>query len=48
MSLARLWREHGKTDEAARMLSGIYGWFTQGLQTRHLVTAKALLQEMNA
>jgi predicted ATPase len=43
MSLARLWREQGKRDEARALLSPIYGWFTEGFDTRDLKEAKALL-----
>ena len=46
MSLARLLRERGKTDEARTMLSQIYGWFTEGFDTADLKDAKALLDEL--
>jgi hypothetical protein len=45
MSLARLWGGQGRNEEAWRLLVDIYGWFTEGLQTRDLVAAKALLEE---
>ena len=45
MSLARLWQQQGKQDEACHMLSEIYGWFTQGFETKDLQEAKALLKE---
>jgi len=44
MSLARLWQQQGKTAEAHRMLSEIYGWFTEGFDTKDLQEAKALLE----
>jgi predicted ATPase len=47
MSLARLWRQQGKTTEAHQMLSEIYHWFTEGLDTKDLQEAKALLEELN-
>jgi len=31
MSMARLWRDQGKSDNARDLLSPIYGWFTEGL-----------------
>jgi class 3 adenylate cyclase/tetratricopeptide (TPR) repeat protein len=42
-SLARLWRDQGKCSEARDLLSPIYGWFTEGLDTPVLMEAKALL-----
>lgn len=42
MSLARLWRKQGKDAEAQELLSGIYGWFTEGFDTPDLINAKAL------
>jgi class 3 adenylate cyclase/predicted ATPase len=47
MSLARLWKEQGKKDEARQMLAEIYGWFTEGFDTADLQEAKALLEELN-
>jgi len=46
MSLARLWRKQGKSEDAIRLLSDTYGWFTEGFATRDLVTASALLNEL--
>ncbi len=43
MSLARLWRDQGKRDEARDLLAPVYGWFTEGFDTRDLKEAKALL-----
>jgi hypothetical protein len=43
MSLARLWQQQGKKEEARRMLAGIYGWFTEGFDTADLKEAKVLL-----
>ena len=45
-SLARLWRDQGKRDEAHDLLAPIYGWFTEGFDTRDLKEAKALLDEL--
>ena len=48
MSMARLWRDQGKRDEARELLAPVYGWFTEGFDTRDLKEAKALLDELNA
>ena len=47
MSLARLWQQQGKGAEAHHLLSEIYGWFTEGFDTKDLQEAKALLKELN-
>ena len=44
MSIARLWRDQGKRDEARELLAPVYGWFTEGFDTRDLKEAKALLE----
>jgi predicted ATPase len=46
-SLARLLAKHGLRDEARTMLAEIYGWFTEGFDTRDLKDAKALLDQLN-
>src|SRR5262249_23540277 len=46
MSLARLWGDQGKQDEARELLAPVYGWFTEGFDTRDLKEAKALLEEL--
>jgi predicted ATPase len=33
MSMARLWRDQGKRDEARDLLAPVYGWFTEGFDT---------------
>ncbi len=43
MSMARLWRDQGKRDEASDLLARVYGWFTEGFDTLDLKEAKALL-----
>jgi predicted ATPase len=45
-SMARLWREQGKRDEARELLAPVYGWFTEGFDTPDLKQAKALLDEL--
>jgi adenylate cyclase len=47
LSLGRLWREQGKHDEARALLAEIYGWFTEGFETRDLRAAKVLLDELS-
>ena len=46
MSLARLWRDQGKRDEARELLAPVYGRFTEGFDTVDLKEAKALLGEL--
>ena len=48
MSLARLWRDQGKVRQARELLAPVYGWFTEGFDTRDLKEAKALLEELAA
>jgi predicted ATPase len=48
MSLARLWRDQGKPQQARELLAPVYGWFTEGFDTRDLKEAKALLEELSA
>ena len=44
MSLARVWRDQGKVQQARELLAPVYGWFTEGFDTRDLKEAKALLE----
>jgi class 3 adenylate cyclase/predicted ATPase len=46
MSLARLWRDQGKVQQARELLAPVYGWFTEGFETHDLKEAKALLEEL--
>ena len=46
MSMTRLWRDQGKREEARELLAPVYGWFTEGFDTRDLKEAKALLDEL--
>jgi predicted ATPase len=46
MSLARLWCSQGKVQQARELLAPVYGWFTEGFDTRDLKEAKALLEEL--
>jgi class 3 adenylate cyclase len=47
-SMARLWRDQGKPQQARELLAPVYGWFTEGFDTRDLKEAKALLEELAA
>jgi predicted ATPase len=46
MSLASLWRDEGKVQQARELLAPIYGWFTEGFDTLDLKDAKALLDQL--
>jgi hypothetical protein len=46
MSMAQLWRDQGKRNEACELLAPIYGWFKEGFDTRDLKEAKDLLGEL--
>ena len=46
MGMARLWRDQGKVQQARELLAPVYGWFTEGFDTRDLKEAKALLNEL--
>jgi predicted ATPase len=48
MSMARLWRDQEKRDEARELLSPVYGWFTEGFDTLDLKEAKALLDDSSS
>jgi predicted ATPase len=48
MSMARLWRDQGKPQQARELLAPVYGWFTEGFDTLDLKEAKALLEELAA
>ena len=45
-SLARLWQQQGKRQEAHDLLAPVYHWFTEGFDTLDLKDAKALLEEL--
>ena len=48
MSMARLWCDQGKPQQARELLAPVYGWFTEGFDTRDLKEAKVLLKELVA
>jgi predicted ATPase len=41
-------REQGKPQQARELLAPVYGWFTEGFDTRDLKEAKALLRELGS
>ena len=48
VSMARLWCDQGKRQQAHDLLAPVYGWFTEGFDTLDLKQAKALLDELAA
>ena len=48
MSMARLWRDQGKREEARSLLAPVYAWFSEGYDTLDLKEAKALLDELSS
>jgi len=48
ISVAHLWRDQGKVAEARELLAPVYGWFTEGFETRDLKEARALLEQLDA
>jgi len=47
MSLSRLWQRRGRREEARQLLAEIYGWFTEGFDTKDLQEAKTLIEELS-
>ena len=45
-SLARLWQQQGRRQEARDLLAPVHDWFTEGFDIRDLKEAKALLDEL--
>jgi class 3 adenylate cyclase/predicted ATPase len=45
-SLARLWRDQGKPQQARDLLAPVYGWFTEGFDAPDLREARALLDAL--
>jgi predicted ATPase len=41
MSILRLWRDQGERQHARELLASVYGWFTEGCDTRDLKEVKA-------
>ena len=47
-SLARLWRDQGKVQQARELLAPVYGWFTEGFDTRDQKEVKGLFKDLAA
>jgi predicted ATPase len=45
-ALAELWLDQGKSPDAHALLAPVYGWFTEGFQTRDLIAARSLLDKL--
>ena len=45
-SMARLWQQQGKHQEAHDLLAPVYHWFTEGFDTADLQAARALLEAL--
>ena len=45
-SLAQLWSDQGKRDQARHLLAPIYAWFAEGFDTSDLKDARMLLDEL--
>ena len=48
VSLARLWRDQGRRDDARNLLAPVYGWFTEGFATPDLQAAGELLDMLRS
>ena len=48
MSMARLWRDQDKRQQARDLLAPIYSCFTEGFDTLDLKEAKVLLDDLRA
>ncbi|MGO9685077.1 MAG: hypothetical protein ACLPTZ_21300 [Beijerinckiaceae bacterium] len=48
ISMARLWHDQEKPQQARELLAPVYGWFTEGFDTLDLKEAKALLDDLHA
>jgi predicted ATPase len=46
MSMARLWLQKDRRDEARALLAPVYDWFTEGFDTADLTDAKTLLDQL--
>ena len=48
MSMARLWGDQGRRQQAHKLLAPVYGWFSEGFDTHDLRKAKDLLGELTS
>ena len=46
ISMARLWRDQSKRQQAHDLLAPVYGWFTEGFDTLDLKEVRALVDEL--
>jgi predicted ATPase/DNA-binding winged helix-turn-helix (wHTH) protein len=46
VSLSHLWRQQGKVSTARKLLTQVYSWFSEGLDTADLQEAKGLLAQL--
>ena len=46
-SMARMWLDSGRRDDARELLAPVYGWFNEGFDTADLQEAKALLDQLS-
>jgi hypothetical protein len=47
MSLARLWRDGGRSAEARDLVAATYDQFTEGFGTHDLIGARTLIAELS-
>ena len=47
-SIDDIWRDRGKPQQARELLAPVYGWFTEGFDTRDVKDAKTLLEELSS
>jgi hypothetical protein len=46
MSLAKVWAESGERSRARDLLEPVHGWFKEGTDTRDLIEARDLLDQL--
>jgi predicted ATPase len=47
ISLSKVWRHQGRIEEARRLLSSAFSWFTEGFETADLKRAQTQLQQLS-
>lgn len=47
ISMANAWKSQGKTAEGLKLVSSVYNWFKEGLETRDLMEAKRLIETLS-
>jgi predicted ATPase len=48
VSLARMWCDQGRRDDARNLLAPVYGWFTEGFASPDLQAARELLEMLRS